>query len=120
MEKPFSTLEVLCPLCSHRISEDLYKREFKYREYNYKLYQCNNCDLEFWYPAKIVPSFYENEEDFTYIEFHSGKRSLPYYHNYHRFFISSFLRKRLERKGNLLDIGCGDGVFLKEIEKIWI
>ena len=114
MEKPSSTLEVLCPLCNHGISEDLYKSERKYKDYNYKLYHCNNCDLEFWYPAKIIPSFYENEEDVAYVEFHSGKRSLPYYH---RFFISSFLRKRLEKKGNLLDIGCGDGVFLKEIKK---
>lgn len=101
-----------CPVCNGEVREDGCKRTFvsSYNDFQYKLYHCNGCHIEFWHPLKIIPDFYENEHCAAYEEFHSGVRELPQW-------CEPFFEKFPLRAGRLLDIGCGEGIFLKSAEK---
>ena len=80
----------------------------------YKLYYCKSCDLQWWEPLKMIPEFYEKEEGVEYLkEFHKGYRIDI--GKVHKSFFKYFPKNK---KGTLLDVGCGDGVFLKEVKKL--
>ncbi len=98
-----------CPICKEQISKQDFKEVYvsPYNKQEYKRYECPNCDVHWWEPLKIVPEFYENEMFVEYIDIHKGTRELPdWCKPFFRYFPS-------EIRGSLLDIGCGDGIFLK-------
>lgn len=102
-----------CPTCSTYVDDInfLEKYLFPFNKQEYKLYHCPNCDLQWWGPLKMVPKFYENETFETYKFFHLGiRKKLAYYQE-------DFFRTFPIKKGKLLDIGCGDGVFLEYAQK---
>lgn len=103
---------IICPICNTNIHKegniDIYIS--KYNKEKYKLYRCPNCDAEFWEPLKIIPDFYDKEGEEAYGLFHSGIRTMPYWQK-------SFFKYFPLKSGRILDIGCGDGIFLKEAQK---
>lgn len=103
-----------CPLCGTGVRENSFLRTHSssYTGQTYKLYRCSNCHLEFWEPLKIVPAFYEDEILDSYVSIHSGTSKIAIHH---KLFFKYFLK--LEKKGYLLDIGCGNGGFLSEVQK---
>jgi 2-polyprenyl-3-methyl-5-hydroxy-6-metoxy-1,4-benzoquinol methylase len=102
-----------CPICSTYIEDNKFLEKYisQLNNQEYKLYHCPQCDLQWWEPLKMIPEFYENEKFEMYKSFHLGiRKKLPYYQKF-------FFKKNPLGKGKLLDIGCGDGLFLEYAEK---
>jgi 2-polyprenyl-3-methyl-5-hydroxy-6-metoxy-1,4-benzoquinol methylase len=102
-----------CPLCNFEIDYNNYSEKYvaDFNNQEYKLYHCPNCDAEWWEPLKIIPEFYENEGELAYALYHTGIRTLQEWH-------LPFFKNFSLRGGRLLDVGCGDGVFIKEAQKL--
>lgn len=90
-----------CPFCTskntHQISH--------YSKNDYKLFECKDCLGQFWTPFKNPGAeWYERDERY------SGRNHQPLLlPNWNHKKVISFLK---EKKGKVLDIGCGTGNFL--------
>ena len=98
--------KVKCPICYTEVEERNFKETYvsPYNNQEYKRYECPNCDVHWWEPLKIIPEFYEE----NYVAFHErvGKRLGENHKAFFKHFPSNV-------RGMLLDVGCGDGVFLR-------
>ena len=106
---------ISCPNCRYLIAEKEYKRYFvsPKNDKRYNLYHCPQCDLEYWNPRNIDHAYYEDEAAYAYILFHRGALKLP---KWSKWFLETFNHD--DAKGQtLLDIGCGNGLFLSEAKK---
>jgi len=106
--------KTLCPICHKELTTQNYKESYisPYNNQEYKLYECPNCDVHWWEPLKIIPEFYESEIFESYVAFHEGVRLRL--GQYHEAFFEHFPQIN---RGRLLDVGCGDGVFLKHAKQ---
>jgi 2-polyprenyl-3-methyl-5-hydroxy-6-metoxy-1,4-benzoquinol methylase len=106
---------VICPICKEEINNNYLKTYFSdLVKQEYKLYHCKSCHLEFWIPLKVTLKFYEEATpaDFFYRSLLPGYIELPH----HTLpFFKHFPYKY--RKGFLLDVGCGNGMFLKHAQE---
>ncbi|MDW7973015.1 MAG: class I SAM-dependent methyltransferase [Thermodesulfovibrio sp.] len=103
----------VCPSCETSVLEESYLETYTapFNNQEYKLYHCLKCDLHWWEPLEIVPEFYEQEGEEDYAILHMGI-DRPIGENHKMFFKHVPLKS-----GRLLDVGCGDGVFLVEAQK---
>ena len=102
-----------CPICDTQLGERSFTETYisSFNNQEYRKYECPKCDLHWWEPLELMPEFYESEVFTYYISFHKVIRSRA--EHYHKHFLNLKYPK-----GKLLDIGCGDGVFIKEAMKL--
>ncbi len=105
---------ITCPICGTEVEECSFKEVyvFPYNNQEYKRYECLNCDIHWWEPLKIIPEFYESEVFEDYVAFHEGVGTRL--GENHQAFFKHFPSNV---RGKLLDVGCGDGRFLRHAKE---
>jgi SAM-dependent methyltransferase len=104
-----------CPSC-RKDAEGLSLENARYNGEDFRLLLCPGCGLMFWSPP-VMPdrSFYEDgaekENKACMVRHTIGTRSLGLYHRF-------FLEKVKSPNRVLLDVGCGDGLFLAAAQRV--
>jgi 2-polyprenyl-3-methyl-5-hydroxy-6-metoxy-1,4-benzoquinol methylase len=116
----------VCPTCGTKLrdsgikykTEELFEfwddvvfsektKEEHYKQANHtSLYKCSDCDLEIFFPQIIgSPDFYLELQEFIH----------PFYTDKWEFEVA---RNDVKRNDKVIDIGCGQGIFLRKINGI--
>lgn len=104
----------VCPSCDNNVPEKGYIESYvaPFNNQEYKLYHCHKCDLQWWEPLKVVLEFYEQEGNEYYEMLHSGLNK--HLGGNHKTFFDNIPLK----SGKLLDVGCGDGLFITKAQEL--
>jgi 2-polyprenyl-3-methyl-5-hydroxy-6-metoxy-1,4-benzoquinol methylase len=99
-----------CPVCETPTNAKSFLQTYisPYNNQEYKMYECANCQVQWWEPLKMIPEFYESEAFEHYVTLHvTTQINLGENHKaFFKYFPSDI-------KGKLLDVGCGDGRFIR-------
>jgi 2-polyprenyl-3-methyl-5-hydroxy-6-metoxy-1,4-benzoquinol methylase len=101
---------VECPLCHLRPSR------FAVDYQGFQLCRCPSCSLQFLSPRSTVEQLTENVYNETYFAESEPTQELNATKSYQFGRQLAKLRRLLGRCGTILDVGCGDGSFLRYAE----
>lgn len=97
-----------CPVCKTNARPDNYKHWSSFANQNYSLYHCQNCDIKYWEPLRMLKEVYEDSGYQAYDDYHAGKRPYPpWCILFHKYYDGP--------TGALLDVGCADGAFMARV-----
>jgi ubiquinone/menaquinone biosynthesis C-methylase UbiE len=126
-------MNIKCDLCNHRKYKKLYNNYD--RVYNlsgkFSLLKCNNCGLIFLYPQpnkKDILKYYPSEKYYSLNNNSIEDSKIKIYNIFYKkgysikkilFSPLKFMIRKIiiKKRANFLDIGCGDGKFLKLMNK---
>lgn len=98
----------ICPVCKE-VSNFNFIKNHTAENQNFSLFECLSCRVQFWEPFK-------NPGNEWYKSKKKEKRENPIvYRGYHKKFLK--LYKTISPKTSVLDIGCGRGELLNELQK---
>ncbi|MFH1462604.1 MAG: class I SAM-dependent methyltransferase [bacterium] len=108
---PFQLPLLLCPICQKQEKFD-FIRDYQNKDGKFSLYECRNCQVQFWNPFKNPgKEWYEREYDYKARNILISKS----YRGCHKKFLKRF--ENFPPKTKILDIGCGIGEFLAELQE---
>lgn len=115
-KKVFQTAPNNCPVCQEQLKT---KQNFQFIQ-NYKsndgeftLYQCPNCEVQFWMPFKNPgPDWYEKYQVYDQLFYTKPKVRC----GYHKKILRIFKNQTIKEK-KFLDLGCGTGEFISALER---
>ncbi len=100
----------ICPLCKKH-SEYKFLKNFENTFGKFSLYECLSCNGQFWLPFKNPGSKWHEKYDNQDIKKNLKPRQI---HSYHKKFLN--LNGDLVKRSIILDLGCGTGEFMAELE----
>ncbi|MBI3584136.1 MAG: methyltransferase domain-containing protein [Nitrospinae bacterium] len=95
-----------CPVCE---KEDVFNLIETWKEY--KLYHCRKCDVVFSHPMKNPGSEWYEESELYILGKTLCDTTISWHHD-------QFIHDGKVFGDSLLDVGCGNGVFMKEAQKL--
>jgi len=109
-----------CPLCSSPDTLDLFRLDQRVADEDFQIKRCNKCYISWSHPIpdkEQLSAYYPDE--------YHGKGGQERFNPVMEFFVGTSRRKRASivsdfnsnKKGKILDIGCGRGVMLSILKK---
>jgi len=101
-----------CPVCLQDSADKKFILDFESNEGRFSLFECPVCKVQFWYPFKHFRiEWYNKKYDknvYNIVKPASASR------NVFKIFLSRH-KSSYQNKMNVLDFGCGQGVFLRKL-----
>ena len=105
---PFEDYPKICPICKQG-KEFKFIKDFEKKQDKFSLYQCSECQIQFYTPLK--DKNYEQRDTYKIYEIVTPQ----IFRGYHKKFLER--NKNFHDKHKILDLGCGTGEFLNELKK---
>jgi len=96
-----------CFVCNFRSNAENF--DYLYHHDKWDLYKCSKCTFQFWWPIEQAPHIYFEKEYKTFADI----QTKPNFGFNHKIALKLIPLK----KGKLLDVGCGDSLFLPKIQQ---
>lgn len=101
----------ICPICFAG-KKFAFIKDYNLKENNFSLYQCQDCQVQFYAPFKSIERKGHEQRNIYKTSEIIKPRILR---DYHKKFLKR--NKNFPHKLKILDLGCGTGEFLSELEK---
>ncbi|KKQ23819.1 MAG: hypothetical protein A3G45_02140 [Candidatus Staskawiczbacteria bacterium RIFCSPLOWO2_12_FULL_37_15] len=107
---PFQEYPKICPICKQG-KKFKFIRDFEKKQDKFSLYQCSECQVQFWLPLEIPKLSWYEEKAFRIKNAIKPK----IYAGYHKKFLKT--HKSFPKGTRVLDLGCAAGEFIAELKK---